>query len=193
MLTMTTGNKSQMTFLKPKQQVQLITEQGGLLTKFSLPYMKYDSNKHIPWNRVQILYIPVASCVVWRPGRLSEKVPRCLLSVHAKSRCHVYLNFHSFNPTVKQSFHLDFSFKFKYETCFLLQQFYIHFVIIILVFSTISHLSQVCECGNTLDGFSETHFICQDPIDALIIQVSQPVHTLKINVIKDCGWKRNVV
>ena len=44
--------------------------------------------------------------------------------------------------------------------------------------TTTPHLSQVCQKCNTLNRLSKTHFIGQYSIDALIIQVHQPVHAL---------------
>ena len=42
------------------------------------------------------------------------------------------------------------------------------------------HLSQVSHNRNGLDGFTETHLICQDTVDTLLIQVDKPVKTLKL-------------
>ena len=38
----------------------------------------------------------------------------------------------------------------------------------------------MCEEGNALYGLSEAHFISQYAIDALVIEVGQPVHPLQL-------------
>ncbi len=38
----------------------------------------------------------------------------------------------------------------------------------------------MCEEGNALYGLSEAHFIGQNAINALIIEVGQPVHSLQL-------------
>lgn len=36
-------------------------------------------------------------------------------------------------------------------------------------------LHEVCDEGNSLDGFSQTHFICQDAIQVIVVEGNQPL------------------
>lgn len=45
---------------------------------------------------------------------------------------------------------------------------------------TVFNLSEVRKKGNSLDSFSQTHFICQDSVDSLIVEVVKPLQTLKL-------------
>ena len=54
----------------------------------------------------------------------------------------------------------------------------------------------MCEEGYALYGLSEAHFVSENAIDALIIEVGQPVHTLQLVSLQlplEDGRLRNVL
>lgn len=54
-----------------------------------------------------------------------------------------------------------------------------------------SYLCQVCHECNTLHCLPKSHLVSQNPIDALVIEVSQPIHAFELILlqrpIKDLG------
>ena len=44
----------------------------------------------------------------------------------------------------------------------------------------IPYLSQMCHEGDALHCLTQTHLVGQNPVDALVVQVSQPVHPLQL-------------
>lgn len=43
------------------------------------------------------------------------------------------------------------------------------------------------EEGNWLDGFPKTHFVSEDAVDALIVQIGEPVHAFQLVVFESAA------
>lgn len=41
-------------------------------------------------------------------------------------------------------------------------------------------LHEVRDEGDSLDGFSQTHLICQDPIQVIVVEGNQPLQTFNL-------------
>lgn len=41
-------------------------------------------------------------------------------------------------------------------------------------------LHEVCDKSNSLDGFPQTHLICQDPIQVIVVKGNQPLQTFNL-------------
>ncbi|KAH3851936.1 hypothetical protein DPMN_094423 [Dreissena polymorpha] len=41
-------------------------------------------------------------------------------------------------------------------------------------------LSQVGQTRQALDRLAQSHLVCEDPVDALVIQTGQPIHALQV-------------
>lgn len=41
-------------------------------------------------------------------------------------------------------------------------------------------LHEVSDESNSLDGFSQTHFICQDPIKVVVVEGNKPLQTFNL-------------
>lgn len=48
-------------------------------------------------------------------------------------------------------------------------------------------LHEVCDESDSLDGFSQTHLIGQDPIQVVVVKRNQPLQTFNLKVKKKEG------
>lgn len=48
-------------------------------------------------------------------------------------------------------------------------------------------LHEVCDESDSLDGFSQTHLIGQDPIQVVVVKRNQPLQTFNLKVKKRRG------
>lgn len=48
-------------------------------------------------------------------------------------------------------------------------------------------LHEVCDEGDSLDGFSQTHLISQDPVQVVVVKRNQPLQTFNLKDKKEEG------
>ena len=139
-----------------------------------------------PWSQEQIWSFPEASCGVWRQVLRPGMDPRCPAPTMDKKQTSEWHNITSTSKTFMNLRHYDILNYFwcQFKNYKLLRQHchhhhhHHHHPHPMWTKHHTTHLGQVCEEGDALNGLPETHLVCQYAVDALVVQVGNPVHAL---------------